>query len=1273
MNYKKILGVFLPALLLCSCVKWSENPPVPPEKVTSNAEQKSIPAAVQSDPAARWRNLDLKKYPNANILNLDSIERISFNSDATYTSNCEEWILLINEKGRKDYQTYHLFFNEFYNKVPEFSCEIIKPDGRVVKPKLQKNITSDQDQMKSNIYDPSNKYLNVGIPDLEVGDILHITSCNKYIRPRMKDIWCDISLLQESEPILHRVCEISAPEKSPLRSIVVKDEVKGTLQQSQSRRNGRIIYRFEVKDVPQLMAERYMPPPYLHSMRVLSSTAPDWETISRWYYNLCEPRLQAVSPELTAHARKLVKNQSGLAAVRKVFDFVAKEIRYTGVTNEDTAPGYEPHDVKDTFAQRHGVCRDKAALLTAMLREAGFDAFMVLFMAGDPKDPEVPNNYFNHAITGVKMPDGKLILMDSTDENTFDLLPAYAMDKSFLCATAQGDTLRRTPVIPPEKNMLVIRTVGDIDSQYQLKLKSELTFRGFNDNIYRDAFARWNPEYRRQFVTSVLKSILPGAELLKMQLQPENVRDLSRELKLIIECKVADYVDIAWGAGCLRMPFFNNGFGALIFMLDDRLLKTRRYPLLLESTAGVDEICSITLPPELEVLALPEYKNVDNKFLQIKNSVVTQKNQLQCKRYITLKKVLVPAAEYPQFRRSVLDLRLADNNRVVVKRCFAGSDVKFPEADSILESSHSQVTVKNAQECLVDTQRKIKVLTYGGVKKYSEITIPFYPGISDAEFVEGWVTAPDGQKVKVDLNTIQIMDSGNSEAAPRYPVGKKIIVPMPGVKIGSTIECRWRVHYRGNPLEVMKTFYEKMPVRQSSIVFDCPQDLSRKLQMVLPEAGFDIVRMNKDDRLIVKVNGRDLPMMPDEPGTPPAEIFAPVAGISFFDPATCSEQLRNALLKAAANAPLSQLLAQKLCGKIPDMAGKIKAIRDYVAKNIRLAGPEMNVLGIRYITPADVTLQENYGNSLDRAVLLYAMLKAVGVKDIKILLASKVPNIPELKDFFCRLPQNVFNTVLLMCKVGERELFLNDSSEYAPLEYSSHNMCMALNSANGELVTVCNEQGFNSGSRDEWVIRMLPGGSAEFCRTVSYYGGKFAGFNEFFANITPEDERKFWEQQFSGVLAGAEMLDKSRDFKLYPGQLVMKFIVPEFWKKSGDYVSFVLPDAGVASLVRTAGKRTLPYWFFPQNQLEVKYSVELPDNWQQCELDGAQFKFELPGNYGKVEQKVKMSAGVLQLEFTADLASAVYVPVQAYGELEALQKKLADPASRTFLFKSTGK
>src|SRR2546429_5269404 len=81
--------------------------------------------------------------------------------------------------------------------------------------------------------------------------------------------------------------------------------------------------------------------------------------------------------------------------IKAVFYHVAQKIRYMGLTPEKDRPGFEPHDVKLTFDNKYGVCRDKAALLVSMLRGAGFKAYPVLVNVGAKRDPEVPEPSFN--------------------------------------------------------------------------------------------------------------------------------------------------------------------------------------------------------------------------------------------------------------------------------------------------------------------------------------------------------------------------------------------------------------------------------------------------------------------------------------------------------------------------------------------------------------------------------------------------------------------------------------------------------------------------------------------------------------------------------------------------------------------------------------------------------------------------------------------------------------------------------------------------------------
>ena len=120
-----------------------------------------------------------------------------------------------------------------------------------------------------------------------------------------------------------------------------------------------------------------------------------------------------------------------------------------GLTLEDDAPGYEPHDVALTFENRYGVCRDKAALLVALLRLAGVEAYPVLIHAGAKMDPEIPSPYFNHAVVAVARPASGYLLMDPTDESTKDLLPAYLSDKSYLVARPEGERLLTSPARRP--------------------------------------------------------------------------------------------------------------------------------------------------------------------------------------------------------------------------------------------------------------------------------------------------------------------------------------------------------------------------------------------------------------------------------------------------------------------------------------------------------------------------------------------------------------------------------------------------------------------------------------------------------------------------------------------------------------------------------------------------------------------------------------------------------------------------------------------------------
>ncbi len=1233
------------------------------------------PAAAPENRRVEWRTLDTARYPDANTILLDDRERVHYNCDGTYTRTDESWTLLKTEKGRDGQRTLTLYFNEFYQRPPQVEIELLKADGRVVRPEVQRKIVTEPGQMASNIYDPANKILEIGIPGLEVGDILHVSYQETAIRARMEGIWCDVAVLQTTDPILHYEYEVSAPEDCPLESITVKDEVPGTLVRSMEKRGDRILYRWVAKDVPQIQPEPDMPPVYLCAMRILLSTAPDWQTVSRWYWNLCLPRLEKTSPALIAESRRLAAGKSEAEAIRAIFDFVSKDIRYTGITAEDNAPGYEPHDVAQTFEQRFGVCRDKAALLVAMLRSAGFQAYPVLFMAGNPKDAETPNNYFNHAVAGVTTGDGKLVLMDPTDENTADLLPAYAMDKSFLAAKPDGDTLRRTPEISAERNMLKIRSSASLDRGYKLAVRSNIEFGGINDNIYRSAFARWPREYLEQFAAATLKRAVPGAELQKLRLSPADVRNLGEPLRLELEFTAADYVDIQWGDGVLRMPFLSGGFGALKFLLGGVGLETRRYPLLLSSTASVDEVCTLDLPDSLAAVGMPDYPELSHGPLLMRTDVTAEARQLTGRRRLKLTTSTIVPDAYAALKAALKLQSAADRRRVVVRRSFANRDAGklFPDAQSVVERFRAEIRIAGPSDYTVDYHERRRILNYGGVKEHSEWSATYYPAFGRTEFTAGSVTGPDGAVQKIDPAAVTVMDAPGAAAAPRYPQAKRLVAPLPGVKPGALIDCRWRETVQGGPaLNVWFALTEHAPVVAKELVFSYPEKLEKTLNLAVPVAGFEVSRSAADGRVTLKLTARDLPERPIEPGTPPDWCFAPSVGISFWDCGNYVESVRSAFEKAAAQSALAAETARKLTGKMADPKEKIRVLRDFMALHVRAAGPGLNALGPGFLSAADVTLHDRYGNSADRAVLLYAMLKAAGISQVTPVLASGLPALPRITEKFNELPLNIFDAVLLRVTSGEEEFYLNDTDNYAVLGACAHDNALGVELESGELVTIVSAADCEDAARSDFEIICRPDGTARLVLSESFYGAAYAAANRLFARQTPEERRRYCANAAAALAQDAKQVTFETDFSGYPGIVRQEVEIPNFWLRSGDFVYLTLPDGGAGGLLRTAGVRTLPYYHPGAIDREFHYAVDLPETWGACELAAGDFRWTCPGGEGVVSQEARLTDKTLEVRRAVKLPP-FYLSGVEYPVLAEAQRLLSTPGTRTILLKVTGK
>ncbi|MDH3981396.1 MAG: DUF3857 and transglutaminase domain-containing protein, partial [Kiritimatiellaceae bacterium] len=393
-----------------------------------------------------------EKYPDSDDVLLDNFIQTEYQADGTSDSWDDTAVKILTEKGKRANRTMSLSFNVAYGTNYFSIVQLIKPDGTLIEIDAAGNskVMVDPSQMSANIYNPNSKVLNLSIPGLEIGDTLRYVIHRVRHKTVVPDTFSDYQTFEGSTPYERMTYQIIAPKERPLVKIALKSEIPDTVKftEEKSEQDTKIVYTWEVKNVPRMFDEPDMPMRYTVVQRLLVSTMKNWEDLSKWYWELCKPRLDATTPEMEAMAKKLVEGATNTTQkIDAIFNFVSQDIRYMGITTEEEAPGYEPHDVSITFENRYGVCRDKAALLAAMLRIVDIEAFPVIIMAGPKKDEEVPQPFFNHAVTAALGDNGNYILMDSTDENTKDIFPTYLQNMSYIVARPEGETLLTSPII----------------------------------------------------------------------------------------------------------------------------------------------------------------------------------------------------------------------------------------------------------------------------------------------------------------------------------------------------------------------------------------------------------------------------------------------------------------------------------------------------------------------------------------------------------------------------------------------------------------------------------------------------------------------------------------------------------------------------------------------------------------------------------------------------------------------------------------------------------
>ena len=1190
-----------------------------------------------------------KAYPDADTVTVDDREEVEYFADGTYRSVEERWTKALTEAGRRELSVDGLGYSRRYGEAKFAEVAIISADGSTNVLDLAGLVkeSTDNSSTAANIYDPLDRQIVCNIPGVKVGDTVYVRKERSTFAARCQNQWATLSMFEDFAPVVRASLRVKCPKALPIRSVAIRNPLGNIVSSVSTNDDGSVVMYWCATNSPQAFPEPSMPAAYRQLQHVYISTAKDWREMSKWYWELCAPHLAKTNAAMIAKVRELerevgvggeggelggestspcphggVKNE---ALLKAVFKFVSQEIRYMGLTMEDKSPGYAPHDVDITFDKRYGVCRDKAGLLAAMLRLAGFDAYPVLIMAGSAKmDPDVPSPYFNHAIVAVEdkskskveVEQRSYILMDPTAESTRDFLPSYESDCSYLVARPDGETLLTTPMPPADDNLLKIDSSATLSEDGSMMIESDISFAGLNDNIFRHRLLRMKPSDRRQYFESVVTATYPGAKLLKLEITPERLQDVATPLSAKLFVKVPEALVRGSSETRLAAGWLSKKLGIANMLLSGRTaLEKRRFPLRLMSTAGVEETLKIALNEVVGgAKSVPESVDIEGPY-EYSLSASASSGEYVLSRRLKINSLEFSPEEYLELRERIKSVEAAERKQHV----FDGN--RLADADICYPLRGMSVDFTGDRSWTVTNTVVKRILTYDGKKENSEIEFEYNPLIEKVRVVRASVTGADGKTVFVSDKELNELDCDWAATAPRYPASRKLVVTLPSVEIGSVITTVVETVTTDSPCAFRNRFYLDAVEPTDRLVYRIGKDVRRV---------FDPERIPNESRQPAARRWRKNFVVDRGTSAATCAFLRRAASVEPLDPSTLQLQLVSPT-----------------------------AIRNWMAKHVRVGGPSLYELPLeKQLTDPATVVKERYATRLDYIRTLCALLKGAGFR-ADVVFASSLRGDDE------RYPL-AYDEAL--CRVDG--MFIGLENEYSPMGSTDFDGCWYLDPvAEKESVVQAAEE--LRDRRD--LIRTMtvrPNGAVDYdyeCRTY----GEIGGWRKHFAEMLPEMYSRTYQQYLGSVAQAASATSELvTDTEGYPASMKFSCYIPDYAVVEGDTISLMIPEVNLG--FRMSGDmRRSPVGIDMGSDGVDRRKVVFPEGYTEVEHLPKSFTVHDPANPKELWLEVKVTSEVVDghLEVMVEQVSHRHdervVAPEYYPLLLDWSRRAASPSSRT--------
>lgn len=610
-------------------------------------------------------NITRDNFPNANAVVVFDSSVVDVQPDGKFLSREHAIIKILTMKGKAEYADQTFSYYTMYDTVRVIRARVIKEDGKIIDVPRE-NIKDVKIPAMSKFFLPNVRMKKITFPDVEIGDAIEYIVEDEMRAPPMENNYDAMVMFQGTDPILHQVYVLKIP--MDVKWKVYNDE-DGMVKYTNKNEKGKSVHIWEIKDVPGIIREPLMPAITDVAKKILISTVPSWKVWSKWYWGLCKDKF-AVNDTMIAVMDSLLKGtKTKMDTIRAIYHYVADEVRYVGTTMSGKKGGYEPFPATKTFRQKYGVCRDKAALMVAMLRHLGIEAYTVLTNPAMKVEKEIPVDQFNHAIVAIKEGDW-YIFSDPTVQFCKDLLAPYEQNRGVLVCTPEGEDLAYTEILPPDSNTSNVTAIFNLNEDGGFEAEINIVGKGMNDMGLRMLAKMLSPDRIKQIFEGSFQSMGSGVAIDTIifsdpqdYTKPVNIKiKLSADEFALVQGKKMRFTSPFSGGSSVGISVGRGGGG------DPFALEKRNYPLYLYSKSKSIAVERIKIPKGYRVVQIPEDYTIDSDFMTVKSTWKRKVRSIEHKTEFIMKKIEIMPEEYPSARKAMKEMQEKSKREVILEK-----------------------------------------------------------------------------------------------------------------------------------------------------------------------------------------------------------------------------------------------------------------------------------------------------------------------------------------------------------------------------------------------------------------------------------------------------------------------------------------------------------------------------------------------------------------------------------------------------------------------------